>query len=194
MWAVCSRIAGKGARSGTAAGWWEGYSLLQEAAPSCGLSVKGPSSEKEEGWLSAKFQNSKTSWILGMSVSLTLRKEDRATPTLPIARSYHHGNPLVPVNARATDCSPSLIHRIMQCLSLTPEMKGGEINPSALRRQTAVRQDIQVVWKPEKFWLGPSYFFIAQFHSNFQAMFSKTQVGSSCTSMCGNTFPEDPCS
>lgn len=84
MWAACSCTAGKCARSGTAAGWWEDCILLQEVVPSCGLSQKTQSSGKEEKWLSPQLQNPRTTWSLGMGVSSTLGKEDIPTLTLPI--------------------------------------------------------------------------------------------------------------
>lgn len=161
--------------------------------PSCGLSEKGPSSEKEEGWPSLKLQKSRTSWVLGMSVSLTLRKEDTATPTLPIARLYPWGSPVVPVNARATDCStlPDPQNHVI-FITTVPEMKGGEINPSPLWKQIAVSIGHSGSREAGEILAGSKLCFIAQFHSNFQAMFSKAQVGSSCNSMCYNSFLKDP--
>lgn len=87
MWAACSCIAGKGA-----AGWWEGCVLLQEAAPSCGLSKKAQSSEKGERWPSPQLP--RITWGSGMAAPSTLGKEDIHTLTLPLAKSHLWGNSL----------------------------------------------------------------------------------------------------
>lgn len=60
MWAACSRIAGEGARSGTAAGWWEGCILLQEVVPSCGLSKKAQGKKSDGCHHSSKTKGNMT--------------------------------------------------------------------------------------------------------------------------------------
>lgn len=79
---------------------------------------KAQSSGKEERWPPPQLQSPRTTWGPGVSASSTPGQKDMPTLTLPLVSSYDWGNPLVPMNAKARDCSPSLIHKIMQYLSL----------------------------------------------------------------------------